>query len=90
VPELTELLAQADPTATAAKAAADLLAAQDVLAMWKAIAVVCASGAVFFAIQWYRCIQADVARLNEIAKVYMASAAAAQAAVQAQARKEAA
>lgn len=87
---MLELAQVPDPTVAAAKAAADLLAAQDVLAMWKAIAVVCASGAVFFAIQWYRCIQADVARLNKIAEVYMAAAAAAQAAQAAQKSKEAA
>lgn len=67
---MMHLLAQAEPAAAAAKAAADLLNAQDLLAMWKGIATVCAAGAVGAATMWYRCVMADIARLNKIVEVY--------------------
>lgn len=62
------LLAQ-DPAA-AAKAASDLLAAQDVLTMWKAIAVLGWSAAGFSFYRWQKGIADELKETKEALAVY--------------------
>lgn len=65
---LSLLLAQ-DPAA-AAKAAADLLAAQDVLTMWKAIAVLSASAAAFCFYKWQKGLADELAETKAALAIY--------------------